>query len=206
MKKELFFKVFLAFFERRFCMPVFFCHPLKLISHACQIRVQGLGFLQIFGSHCFFFKLIWHRTIYQCLQIGYSVIFVKVGRIAARLLSKLVWENYISMVNFQPFLVNLSFRLAQNLIFFFKMRLLLLEIEPNLGISNLNLHFTFSTRMCAVLIYGSFAFADLECIYMIYIRVVQLLDIKIQTKHLGFCKVLQFSLLSFRDALIYTKA
>ena len=86
------------------------------------------------------------------------------------------------------------------------MRLLLLEIEPNLGISNLNLHFTFSTRMCAVLIYGSFAFADLECIYMIYIRVVQLLDIKIQTKHLGFCKVLQFSLLSFRDALIYTKA
>ena len=100
-------------------------------------------FLQIFGSHCFFFKLIRHRTIYQCLQIGYSVIFVKVGRIAARLLSKLVWENYISMVNFQPFLVNLSFRLAQNLIFFFKMRLLLLEIEPNLGISNSNLYFTF---------------------------------------------------------------
>ena len=144
-------------------------------------------------------------SIDACKQV-ILVIFVKVGRIAARLLSKLVWENYISMVNFQPFLVNLSFRLAQNLIFFFKMRLLLLEIEPNLGISNLNLHFTFSTRMCAVLIYGSFAFADLECIYMIYIRVVQLLDIKIQTKHLGFFKVLQLNLLSFRDALIYTKA
>ena len=119
-KKNFFFQGVFSIFRKAILHASIFLSSPKVdftcLSNSCaKFRVPSN-----FGSHCFFFKLIRHRTIYQCLQIGYSVIFVKVGRIAARLLSKLVWENYISMVNFQPFLVNFSFRLAQNLIFFSK--------------------------------------------------------------------------------------